>query len=223
MCCGTPSCRCSCGTEGHGSATGPARRWPGRVPAKGQTMELNEGLRGRRAVRDYTPTPVDESAIRRLIDAAEHAPNAFNDQPWRFTVVRDQRLLQHISDAAKVHLLDRPTADPRAGHLLVQLGDPAFHIFYHAPVLVLIGAEKAGPWVVEDCALAAENLMLAAHAEGLGSCWIGFAQEFLNTVEGRNLLGVDVAAVTVAPIIVGHPRTLPPSPPRRVAAIRWIG
>ena len=49
---------------------------------------------------------------------------------------------------------------------------------------------RAGSWITEDCSLAAENLMLAAFAERLGTCWIGFAQSYLNTAEGRTALGI---------------------------------
>jgi len=65
------------------------------------------------------------------------------------------------------------------------LSDPNFHIFYHAPVLILISGTAESLWKAEDCALAAENLMLAAYVAGLGSCWIGFAQRFLNSPDGK--------------------------------------
>jgi Nitroreductase len=68
-------------------------------------MDLTEAIFGRRSTRDYTAEAVDEPTIRRLIDAAIHAPNASNGQPWTFTVVRDQGLLDRISDAAKSHML----------------------------------------------------------------------------------------------------------------------
>lgn len=76
---------------------------------------------------------------------------------------------------------------------------------------------------MEDCALAAQNLMLAAYAAGLGSCWIGFAQSFLNTPEGKALLGLPSAWVPVAPIIIGYPKTTPDPVPRNEPLIRWIG
>ena len=88
--------------------------------------------------------------------------------------------------------------------------------------MILISANSAGPWIVEDCALAAENLMLAAHALGLGTCWIGFAQGFLNTPDGKNVLGLPAAWVPIAPIIVGHPKASPPSAPRKEPEVRWI-
>ena len=182
-------------------------------------MNIAEAIAGRRSVRAYTSEPVEEGRIRALIDAAIKAPNAVNQQPWTFIVVRDQTLLGRISDAAKAHLL----AGPLGGRFREHLGDPTFHIFYHAPVLILISAVKQAPWVVEDCAMAAENLMLSAHAAGLGSCWIGFAQNYLNTPEGKAMLGLPEAMLAIAPIIVGHPKAASPAVPRKEPEIRWIG
>jgi nitroreductase len=90
-------------------------------------------------------------------------------------------------------------------------------------VLILISAVAQGPWIVEDCALAAQNLMLAAHAVGLGTCWIGFAQSFLNTADGKKALDLPAACVPVAPIIVGHPKAAPRPAPRKEPVIRWVG
>lgn len=186
-------------------------------------MDLDEAITGRRAVREYTGAAVDERTIRRLIDAAVHAPSAVNQQPWTFTVVREQGVLDRISRDAKSHMLATMSANPHSDHFRSRLSDPAFHIFYHAPVLILISAIAEGPWIVEDCALAAENLMLAAYAAGLGTCWIGFAQGFLNTPEGKSALRLPAACVPVAPIIVGHPKGAPAPVPRKEPEVRWVG
>jgi nitroreductase len=186
-------------------------------------MDLDASIHGRRSVREYTSQPVDEETIRRLIDAAVHAPSATNAQPWTFTVVRDQDLLGRVSEATKAHLLVAAPPGLRSDRHRIELADPDFDIFYHAPVLVLISGIADGPWVVADCALAAENLMLAAHAAGLGTCWIGFAQGYLNTPEGKDALGLPQAWVSVAPIIVGHPNATPPPVARREPEIRWVG
>jgi nitroreductase len=186
-------------------------------------MNINEAITGRRSVREYSAQAVDEPTIDRLIEAAIRAPSAVNQQPWTFTVVRDQTMLDRISHDAKSHMLATTQAGPHADHFQSLLNDPNFHIFYHAPVLILISAVAEGPWIVEDCALAAENLMLSAYAVGLGSCWIGFAQGFLNTSDGKNLLGLPGAWVPVAPIIVGHPKTMPPTVPRNKPEVRWVG
>lgn len=183
-------------------------------------MDLDTAITGRRAVREYTNQPVDDKLIRALIDAAIQAPSAVNQQPWTFTVVRDQDALNRISQEAKSHML--ATLPPNAETLRPHLSDPHFHIFYHAPVLILISASAQGQWIVEDCALAAQNLMLAAYAAGLGSCWIGFSQGFLNTPEGKALLNIPPAWVPVAPIIIGHPKAAPPPVHRNEPEVRWI-
>jgi nitroreductase len=186
-------------------------------------MDFNEVITGRRSVREYTTQAVDEQEIHHLIDAAVHAPNAVNQQPWTFTIVRDQSVLDRVSRDAKSHMLATMPVSPHSDHFQTLLRDPKFQIFYHAPVLVLISGIAQGPWIVEDCALAAENLMLTAYAAGLGTCWIGFAQSFLNTSEGKNALGLPAAWVPIAPIIVGHPRAAPPSVLRNRPEVRWVG
>jgi nitroreductase len=185
-------------------------------------MEFSEVIAGRRAVRDYTNEAVDELTIRHLIDAAVQAPSAVNEQPWTFTVVRDQRLLDRISHEAKAYMLAHMPAGTHAEHFQTLLTNPKFQIFYHAPALILVSAHTQGPWIVEDCTLAAENLMLAAYAAGLGSCWIGFAQAYLNSAAAQMSLALPAAWTAIAPIIVGHPKAPSPPVPRKTADIRWI-
>ncbi len=83
-------------------------------------------------------------------------------------------MLDGVSRDAKAHLLATMSADlaggARGAHFRSVLSDPAFHIFYHAPALILISGNAPGSWITEDCALAAENLMLMAYALGLGTC-----------------------------------------------------
>jgi len=186
-------------------------------------MDLNEAITGRRTIREYTTEAIDKQTIQGLIDAAVHAPSAVNQQPWTFTVVRDQNVLDRVSRGAKVHMLATLAESPHADHFRSRLSDPGFQIFYHAPVLILISAISEGPWIVEDCALAAENLMLAAYAAGLGSGWIGFAQGYLNTQLGKQELRLPATCVPVAPIIVGRPTEIVPPVPRNTPTIRWIG
>jgi nitroreductase len=184
-------------------------------------MELLQAINERRSVREYTDEPVSDAALRDLIDAAIQAPSAINQQPWCFVVVKDQRLLAQISDQAKSHLLKASLGAP-AHPFRDMLNDPRFNIFYHAPVLVVIAAAQPTDWAVEDCALAAENLMLAAHAKGLGTCWIGFAQHWLATPDGKQALGLQSSYTPIAPIVIGHPRRSAVPVPRKVANIRWL-
>ena len=186
-------------------------------------MDVFQAIRERRAVRDYTADPVSAGMIYQLISSASWAPSAMNEQLCHFTVVTDAELLNEISIRAKAWLVKDVSAMPRPAHFRDLLRDENFHLLYHAPALIIISVPKQIQWPIEDCALAAQNLMLAATALGLGSCWIGFAQGWLNTQEARDLLNLSGLNLCVAPIIVGHPKSLLPAVPRKPPAVTWVG
>lgn len=183
-------------------------------------MQLDHAIRHRRAVREFLQQPVATAVIERLIDAAVYAPSAVNKQPWLFTVVRNRLLLDLISERSKKYL-SRAGEAPQEFHAI--LSDPDFHILYHAPALIVISTLCEDVWSKEDAALAAQNLMLAAYEEGLGTCWIGFAERWLQTAEGRKSIDVPEYYRPVAPIIVGHPTGVVAAVPRNAPAIHWIG
>ena len=120
-------------------------------------------------------------------------------------------------------MLKKTPAALLSHHFQELLGDSAFNVFYNAPALIVISSLSESAWAVKDCALAAENLMLAATAAGLGTCWIGFAQGWLLTPEGKTALELPDAYRPVAPIIIGHPHFVPPPVARNEPRIRWIG
>lgn len=184
-------------------------------------MDILEAIYSRRATRSFTDQPVAEAELRKLIDAAIQAPSAVNRQPWSFCVIRDKKKLAEISAAAKAHMLH--TSVPAFSHHFRDiLDDATYDIFYRAPVLVVISAIAEGPWMVEDCALAAENLMLTARSFGLGSCWIGFAQSWLGSPAGKTSIKLPMSYVPIAPIILGYPKGIPSAIPRRQPEISWI-
>jgi nitroreductase len=185
-------------------------------------MDIKEAIYTRRATREFTADPIDERTILSLIDAATQAPSAVNQQPWSFCVVRDKAALGKISREAKAYMLRSSPVGLVSHHFEQILNDPTFDIFYHAPVLVVICSKTESHWAVEDCALAAENLMLAARAAGLGTCWIGFAQGWLGTPDGKTALKLPMEYRPVAPIIVGYPKSPAPPVPRKPPEIRWI-
>jgi nitroreductase len=185
-------------------------------------MNLSQAIRDRRAVRDFTTDAVPRDMLFQLVSAASWAPSAMNEQPWRFTIITDRALLDLISERAKAWQSARQDGLNRTDHFRDLFSDPGFHLFYHAPALIVIAA-PAQTWATEDCALAAQNLMLAATELGLGSCWIGFAQGWLASPEGRDLLSLGAGEVVVAPIAIGWPKGLPPPVPRKAITVSWIG
>ena len=185
-------------------------------------MEIMDAIYQRRATRDFADAPVDKTLISTLVAAAVQAPNAMDRQRWAFVVVQDRALLKRISDAAKAHMLATMKADSVVAELRAHLSTASFNIFYNAPIAIVICATESDTFAYQDCCLAAENLMLAAHANGLGSCWIGFAETWLNEPAGKLALGIPSHYRPIAPIIVGVPRVTPPPPPRHQPDIIWI-
>ncbi len=184
---------------------------------------LFEVIRARRSVRHYTPEPVPAATLSRLVDAAIRAPSATNEQPWEFSIVRDRALLARLSRRPKAHLLADGQARRLPGTLATLLRDENYDIFHGAPALVVIAGARASPWVTEECALAAGHLMLAATALGLGTCWIGLAQAYLEMPEGKHEIGLPVQSVPVAPLVVGYPVAMTPETAREPPSIRWVG
>jgi nitroreductase len=168
----------------------------------------------RRSVRSFTPQKLEPSTIHSLLDAAIQAPTAMHLEPWRFVVIQDAATLKRLSDAAKgswseeaAHLRRLHAHDHNESEAAFaeRFANPAFNIFYDATTLVAICAKGLGPFATADCWLAAENLMLAACALGLGSCCIGSAVPTLNLASIKAELGIPEDVTVVAPIIVGVP------------------
>lgn len=161
----------------------------------------------RRSVRAYAPTALDSATIQTLLDAAVHAPTAMHEEPWAFVVVQNHELLQRLSDLAKPLFVEevRHRNAHGASHSFDHFTRPDFNIFHGANTLIIICARPLGSFVTADCWLAAENLMLAANAIGLGSCVIGSTVAALNIHKVKTELGIPDEYSVIAPIVVGVP------------------
>lgn len=178
-----------------------------------------EALYGRRAVRAYTDRPVTRESVRALLDAAIQAPSAVNLQPWSFVVLQDAALLRRLSERAKaLSLASLRPGTPLWEHR-ARLADPAHDVFHGARTVIVVCAAP-GPWPgEEDCCLAAQNLMLAAHGLGLGTCPIGLAREALGEPAWLAELALPADHSVVMPIAVGYPLEFPTRPARRAPRI----
>ena len=161
----------------------------------------------RHSVRAFAPTALDSVTVKTLLEAAVHAPTAMQEEPWAFVVVQDSALLQRVSDLAKPLFVEevRYRNAHGAGHSFDHFTRTDFNIFHGANTLIIICAKPLGSFVTADCWLAAENLMLAANAMGLGSCVIGSAVATLNIHKVKTELGIPDEYSAIAPIVVGVP------------------
>ena len=177
------------------------------MPLPKVEMTIFETILARRSVRRYKARKVDRTTVSILLEAAVHAPTAIHQEPWAFVVIQDKVLLRSISDLAKPLFVAEAHEKglEHAGHSFDIFKHPDFNIFYDATTLILICGRTNAPSYSADCWLAAENLMLAACAIGLGTCIVGSALSALNTPETKVLLNIPENFIAVAPIIVGYP------------------
>ena len=178
---------------------------PKKSPKNGVMLSATDAIYHRRSVRDYAPGKIDQAVVRALLDAAVHAPTAMHEEPWSFAVIQDKKVLDRLSESAKKQVCSETqgaTSD-QAKHTLHVMDKPDFHVFYNAGTLIIICSKQQGPFVAADCWLAAENLLLAACAQGLGTCVIGFAVSTLNTPEWKAELRIPDGTTAIVPVIVG--------------------
>jgi nitroreductase len=174
-------------------------------------MSLYEAILARRSVRNYTTQTLEKGAVSSLLQAAIRAPTAMHGEPWAFVIIQDPQVLKKISDQAKPMLLTMMHHDQhlQAFKSFELPGYQDFNIFYNAGTLILICGNTKIKSFESDCWLAAENLILAACAMGLGSCIIGCAIPILNVAEIKIKLGIPNEFTVVAPIVVGYPDEVP--------------
>jgi nitroreductase len=187
-------------------------------------MSLIDAIYKRSSVRSYSPERLDETTIRTLLAAAVRAPTAVHLEPWMFAILQDTNALKRLSDRAKPLFLEevRRAHLDRGGHALDIFASPDFNMFYNASTLIIICGKPMGPFVVADCWLAAENLLLAACSMGLGTCVIGAALPALNTPDIKAELGIPDELTPIAPIIVGVPSgETPPTARKEPEVLFW--
>ncbi|MGA3291046.1 MAG: nitroreductase family protein [Candidatus Bathyarchaeia archaeon] len=171
------------------------------------TNPVIEAIKLRRAIRSYEDKPVLESVIQTMLEAATYAPSAINVQPWKFTIVTKKAEMNRLSDIAKPALVRAlpDVGDEGLVGLKKRLTDPNYNIFYNAPLLIFVSGAKS-PYVVYDCTMAAQNMMLAAYTLGIGSCWIGTAVPTANDPKIKPSLGIPEDHDVHAAVIFGYPK-----------------
>ena len=146
---------------------------------------MNDTLKtilNRRSTRAFKPEQLKEEELQSILEAGKHAPSAINEQPWHFTVVQNEELLNKINEACKKAFI-------HSGHPMFaqRAQEEGFSVFYKAPALIIVSSEQNTVAPQIDCALSMENMFLAAESLGVGSCWIHAIAGILQGEEGEAL------------------------------------
>ena len=157
-------------------------------------------IKSRASVKSYLDTPVEKQQVQQIVEAGTYAPTGRNRQSPIILAVTNKTLRDRLS-ALNAKILGTDT-------------DP----FYNAPCVLVVLADKSVNTHVYDGSVVMENMLLAAHALGLGACWIHRAKEMFETEEGKqilNELGIEGEYEGVGNCVVGHAKISPAVKPRK--------
>ena len=189
-------------------------------------MDLYEAIHNRRSHRFYKPEMPPREALERIINAGLWAPSGTNAQPWEITVLAGRYRDEFVERAAHCIgqmrvLLKEAQVPEKSQEMVIKF----FQNLGGAPVVIAVTIDKLeDPGMMEayiqSGAALMQNLLLAAHAEGLGTCWMTgpnfVAKELLD-----DLGKPDKQLLAITPI--GYSAKEPPVPPRKDREVRWLG
>lgn len=161
-----------------------------------------QDLKDRRSIRAYKPEQISDEKLDMILDAGSYAPSGMGAQSPIMVTVQNKAVIEKLSkmNAAVI-------------------GDPDALPFYGAPTVIIVFADKTVPTYIEDGSLVLGNLMNAAHALGLGSCWIHRAREEFESAEGRALMkewGIADKYAGIGHCILGYiDASVPTAKPRK--------
>jgi len=162
-------------------------------------MEFIEVIKGRRSIRKFKDQPVEKELIGQLLDAAQMAPSAGNLQARDFIVILDKTTKQKLAKAAM-------------GQSFIEQAPVAIVVIANIERSSRIYRSRGELYAIQDASAGIENMLLAAHSLGLGTCWVGAFDEEKVT----ELLGIPNKTKPVAVIPLGYPDEKPSAPPRMV-------
>jgi len=168
-------------------------------------MDAMEAILSRRSIRSYTAQTVSDQLIKELLEAAMSAPSAGNEQPWHFVVINDRNLLEQI---IQFH--------PHSGMLKKA----------QVAILVCVDLDLGNEgFLVQDGSAATENLLIAAHAKGLGAVWLGIYPLKERITGMLKLLDLPERILPLSLISIGYPAAEVSREnryhPKRVHTNRW--
>ena len=167
-----------------------------------------EIIRTRRSYRSYKPEQITDEQLNAVLEAGTYAPTSRGLQSPFIVAIQNEELKARL---AKMNAeIMGVTTNP----------------YYDAPTYVLVFVPSDAPNGIQDASLVMENMMLAAHAQGLGSCWIHREREMFATEEGKELMkqwGLPEGLVGIAALALGYPNGEPsPEKPRKEGYTRVI-
>lgn len=184
-------------------------------------METLEAIISRRSTRSYKPDAVEPEKLQKIIDAGRHAPSGGNNQTCHFLIVQNKEVLNKLATLAenafaKMEVTPETYSSLKMSINLSKKGGYVFH--YNAPVLIIVANQKNYGNNMADCAVAVENMFIAANALDLGSCWINqihWLTETADILSYLRELGLKENERVYASLVVGYAKSADGLPARK--------
>ncbi len=188
----------------------------------------------RRSIRRFKPDPVPEPILRRILETAHAAPSAHNTRPWRFVVLRDAAARRMLAERMAEAYARDAEADGQSADAIRARNERSVGRISGAPLAILAlqdesvlpaqagrGLEGERKMLIQSTAAAVQNILLAAHAEGLGACWVCAPLFCPQAV--REALDLPESWVAQALILIGYPAEQPARPDGRALdeVVQW--
>lgn len=174
--------------------------------------DVLETIMHRRAIRRFGPKQIEENALQQILQAGLYAPSAGGRQGVIFAVCQDRAVNERLGKIKRANSHFRmSTATSFVSHEQPSIVDDTklTNAFYDAPTVITMFAPKNFLFSAEDCAAAAENMMLAADALGVGSCYIGQGWTAFDDPYGQEILrqrSIPTDRYAVMQLLLGYPR-----------------
>jgi len=175
-------------------------------------MDTIAAIHTRRTIRAYRPEHVDREVLERALWAGVQAPTppVSGTSAWKLCVIEGVERLAALGERAKRYAFEHQPP----GQRWTWTERPEFKVFWNAPAVVLFCARSANPEAPFDCCRAAQNLLIAAHALGLGTCWVGAVIPWLTSPGVGEELGLAPGYHASVAVLIGHPAEQPAGEPR---------
>lgn len=183
--------------------------------------EVIQNILTRRSVRSFTKEQISDENLEILLEAAKYAPSGMGKQGWHFTVIQNKDKMNQLITAVK-ELMSNASEERfrNAGN------NPQFNPFFDAPTVIITSYDKNSVSVEADCAVALENIFLAAHSLNISSCWIHILAYFGNEEKVKDILtelGIPKDNVVFGSAALGYSnKPLPTAAPRKEGMVNII-
>ena len=184
--------------------------WENRSDEAESGNEFIQTLLSRHSVRNFLDKRIDKKILETLVKAGIQAPTGHNLQTWHFTVVTNQDMIFRIR---------------KIGQEVARRENTGFYGFNQPDTLILVSNDRRNDCGVQDASCATENILLAAHALGLGGCWLNGLTRISDQPEIRELLnelGISVNHVIWSMIALGYPAGEDKVPLRKTNVVNWV-